>query len=219
MHVIVFVVTRSVSIAVKTLHTLLNVNRVAATRGFSLELNFVNDDLYERREVFTKALKRCDRIIWINYSVHVDNTSIEKLFDKFVPGFHALVLPCVTPGIDWDMFKAKVAQDSKEPLYQMGLNFDTEVGKAIGEDLREVTATVPMAWAVDSKHTLKALKGNKGEGLTVPLSVAEMFKTLMARGVRVFAFTAANLIVTYPHECIGNLLSAAGVETAPMVPT
>lgn len=187
-------------------------------RGMSLELNFVNDDLYERRDVFLKALKRSDRVIWINYSVHIDNVSIEKLFDKFVPGYHAMVLPCVTPGIDWDMFKKKVSQGSAEPLYQMGLNFDTEVGKSIGENLHEVTSTVPKAWAVDCKHVVKSLRVNKGEGITVSLSVTEMFKTFMERGIKVCAFTAANLIVTYPHECIGNLLSAAGVETAPMVP-
>jgi len=29
----------------------------------------------------------------------------------------------------------------------------------------------------------------------------------------VYAFTDANIVITYPHECIGNLLSAAGVQT------
>jgi hypothetical protein len=216
MHVKLFIVTRSVSIAVKTLHSLLNVNRIAAIKGISLELNFVNDDLYERRATFLKALKSCDRIVWINYSVHVDNDSVEKMFEKFLPGYHALVFPCVTPGIDWDMFRKKVNQDSSEPVYQMGLNFDTQVGKSVGENLHIVTSTDPKAWALDTKHVLKALKGNNGEGISVSPSVEEMFTSLINRGVKVYAFTAANLIVTYPHECIGNLLSAAGVETSPI---
>jgi hypothetical protein len=218
MHVIAIVVTRSVSIAVKTLHSLLNLNRLCALKQLTLEIAFVNDDAFERKDIMLKKAKSCDRLIWINYSVHVDSDSMEKMLDKFVQGYHCIVLPCVTPGIDWDMFKSKVRSGSTEPLYQMGLNFDTEVGKSIGEKLHVVTSTTPQAWAIDTKQVLKAIKGNKGEGISISANVSEMFKTFIDRGVKVYAFTAANLVVTYPHECIGNLLSAAGVETTPMAP-
>jgi hypothetical protein len=36
---------------------------------------------------------------------------------------------------------------------------------------------------------------------------------LKERGVKIYAFTAAKLVMTYPHECISNILSAAGVKT------
>jgi hypothetical protein len=216
MHVVAVIVTRSVSIAVKTLHSLLALNRAAAHKQVSLEIVFVNDNAFERKEVMLKKAKHCDRMIWINYSVHVDSASTEKLLEKFIQGYHCMVLPCVTPGIDWDMFKSKVRSGSKEPLNQMGLDFDTEVGKSIGENMHVVTSTTPQAWAFDTKPVLKALKGNKGEGVNISANVTDMFKTFIEKGVKVYAFTAANLIVTYPHECIGNLLSAAGVETSPI---
>jgi hypothetical protein len=214
MHIVACIVTRSASLAVKTLHTLLSLNRICAEKGHSLEISFVNDELFERKNLLIKKLKHCDRIIWVNYSVYVDQDSIRVLTDKFINGYSCVVTPCVTPGIDWDMFKKKVKDGTKEPLYQMGLNFDTEVGKSIGENFHVVTSTTPQAWACDTKPMLKALKGNKGEGINISANVQEMFKTLIERGLKVYAFTAANLIITYPHECIGNLLSAAGVETS-----
>ena len=216
MHIVTIVVTRSVSIAVKTLHTLLTLNRLCAQKQITHELIFVNDDLFERQSIFLKKAKYCDRLIWINYSVHIDQASLEKMLDKFVAGYHCMVLPCVTPGVDWDMFKSKVRKGSTEPIYQMGLNFDTAVGKSIGENLHIVTYTDPKCWAIDTKPVLKALKGNKGDGINVSANVSEMFKTFLEKGIKVYAFTAANIVVTYPHECIGNLLSAAGVETSPM---
>jgi len=179
----------------------------------SLELCFVSDS--ECVPTFLKKAKHCDRMLCINYSVHVDVPSIEKMFVKFV-GYQALVCPCVNPGIDWDMFKRKVSEGSSEPLNQMGLNFDTTVGNALSEHMHLVTQTDPKAWALDTKPIIKALKGNKGEGITPFANFSDMFKLLLDRGVKVCAFTDANLVITYPHECIGNLLSAAGVDTVPL---
>ena len=216
MYVVAVVVTRNVAVSVKTLHTLLCLNRLNAHKGNTLEVVYVNDDAFEKKNIFLKKSKTCDRLIWLDFSVHVDESSLDKMSSKFMNGYNCLVLPAVTPGIDWDVFKKKILEGSTEPVNQMGLNFDTEVGKSIGEDLHIVTSTNPKAWAIDTKHVLKALKGNKGEGITVSANTTEMFKTFIERGVKVYAYTAANIVVTYPHECIGNLLSAAGVETCPM---
>ena len=213
MHVVAVVVTRSVSISVKTLHTLLCLNRLSSHRGHTLEIVYVNDEAFEKKAVFLKKASSCDRLVWLNFSVHVDEVSLDKMLDKFVNGYHCLVLPGVTPGIDWDMFKKKVLDGSKEPVHQMGLNFDTEVGKSIGENLYIVTSTDPKAWAIDTKPVLKAIKGSKGDG-TISANTSEMFKTFIERNVKVYAFTDAQITLTYPHECIGNLLSAAGVETS-----
>jgi hypothetical protein len=211
MHVVAVVVTRSVSISVKTLHTLLNLNRLTSIKRHSLEIVYVNDDAFEKKAILLKKAKTCDRLIWMNFSVHVDDASLDKMLEKFVNGYHCLVLPGVTQGIDWDMFKKKVLSDSKEPVSQMGLNFDTEVGKSIGEHLHIVTSTDPKAWAIDTKPVLKAIKGSKGDG-TISANSSEMFKTLIERDVKVYAFTDAHIVLTYPHECVGNLLSAAGVQ-------
>jgi len=212
MHVVTCIVTRNAAISVKTLHTLLNINKIS---GVTNEFVFINDDLFERQALLLKKLKHSDRIVWIDYSIHVDNPSLVKLFEKFIQGYHCLVLPCVTPGIDWDIFKKKILSGSQEPVSQMGLEFDTKVGKSIGENLNIVTETDPKCWAIDAKHLFKALRDKKGEGVTVPAKVSDMFKKFMERGVKMYAFTDAQLTVTYPHECLGNILESAGVGFAP----
>ena len=39
-----------------------------------------------------------------------------------------------------------------------------------------------------------------------------MFSKFKEKGIRICAFTAAKLIHTYNHECISNILNAAGVS-------
>ena len=108
MHIVTVIVTRNAAITVKTLHSLLNINRICIQNKHTYELVYVNDDLFERQSVFFKKAKYCDRLVWINYSVHIDTPSIEKLLEKFITGYQCMVLPCVTPGVDWDMFKSKI---------------------------------------------------------------------------------------------------------------
>jgi len=115
------------------------------------------------------------------------------------------------------MFKSKIAADSQEPVSQMGLEFDTKVGKSIGENLHIVTETDPKCWAIDTKAVLRAVKGEKGQGITISAKVSEMFKKFLDCGVKMYAFTDACLTVTYTHECIGNILETAGVTMAPQV--
>lgn len=62
------------------------------------------------------------------------------------------------------MYRKKITEDSKEPVNQMGLNFDTEVkGNPLGEDLYAVAKTNPKCWAMDSKAFLRCLKDKKGD--------------------------------------------------------
>lgn len=215
MHILTVVVTRNVAISVKTLHTLLNINRIIAHNQCNNEIMFVDDDLSDRNTLLLKKMKHFDRIVWIDYSINIDHPSIAKLYEKFLQGYNCVVFPCVTPGIDWDMFKTKVLANSKEPVSQMGLNFDTEVGKCIGENAYIVTETNPKCWAIDTKPVLKALRDKKGDGLSIPVKVSDMFTKFIERGVKVYAYTDAMLTVTYPHECLGNILETAGVGYAP----
>jgi hypothetical protein len=91
----------------------------------------------------------------------------------------------------------------------MGLNFDTDVGKKISTDIYTVTTTSARAWVMFSKNIMKNNKDKKGNwNVNV-----KIFEKLKERGVKIYAFTAAKLIMTYTHECVSNILSAAGVKS------
>ena len=206
------IVTRNVSISVKTLHTLLKLNIICIQKNIANELVFVRDDPFERHDIFMKKLKHCERLLWIDYSLFVDEGSLLKMVGQFPKGFSAMVAPCVTEGINWDLFKKKVRDGSTEPKSQMGLDFDTEVSNKIEDGIHLVTKTNPKAWAIDCKQVIRAFKDKKGESVKIPTRVGEMFEKFRERGVKVCAFTDANLIATYPHECLGNILETAGVR-------
>jgi len=108
----------------------------------------------------------------------------------------------------------QVRDGSTEPQSQLGLEFDTEVSNKIDEDVHIVTKTNPKAWAADAKHILRAFKDKRGDPIKIPVRVSEMFEKFKERGVKVCAYTNANLIATYPHECLGNILESAGVKVA-----
>jgi hypothetical protein len=155
-----------------------------------------------------KCLTRCDRIFFIDFGINVDGDSIKQVFEDH-EGIGALVFPGVKEGIDWGLFRHKVKAGSTEPVSQMGLNFDTEVGKKISNDIYSVVNTEAKSWVMFSKNIIKNSKDKKGN---VNLHV-KIFEKLKERGVKIYAFTAAKLVMTYPHECISNILSAAGVKT------
>ena len=150
------IVTRNVSVSVKTLHTLLKLNLICLQKNVANELVFVRDDPFEKYDILMKKLKHCDRLLWIEYSLFVDEASLIKMIDPFPKGYQCMVLPCVTEGINWDMFKKKICDGSTEPESQMGLDFDTEVGQKISDDVYTVTKTTPKAWALDAKQVFKA---------------------------------------------------------------
>jgi len=39
-----------------------------------------------------------------------------------------------------------------------------------------------------------------------------MFEKFKESGTRIYAFSASKLTLTYTHECISNILNAAGVK-------
>jgi len=201
------IVTRNVSVSVKTLHTLLKLNILCIQKNIANEIVFIKDDAFEKHDLLVKKLKHCERILWIEYGLFVDEETLTRLLSPFPKNGNILVAPCVTEGIDWTMFKKKVRDYSTEPKSQMGLNFDTEVSKKIEEHMYEVTKTTPRVWAADSKSILRAFKDK-----AFPSKPSEFFEKCIQRGLKVQAYTNANLIVTYPHECLGNILETAGVK-------
>jgi len=111
------------------------------------------------------------------------------------------------------MFRDKAKSGTNEPIEQCGLEFDTELGQKIGESIYWVRKTDPKCWVMETKHVNKILKGRK-EPIKLPPRNSEMFEKLISSGVKICAWTASRLVVTYPHECLSNILESAGVKTA-----
>jgi len=65
---------------------------------------------------------------------------------------------------------------------------------------------------LDTKSLQKALKNKKGEMQKIPYLMEEFFDYLADRGLKIYAYTESNLTLTYTHECIGNILNAAGIK-------
>ena len=208
MNLATIVVTRSKSCHVKTLHGVLRLNIKCLQQGFNNQIVYVNDDPFEKAIVIQKCMKTNDRIVFIDFGIGVDNDSIDQCFEKH-EGVGCLVFPGVVEGVDWDMFKKKIKEKSTEPISQMGLNFDTELGMKISDTISRVSSTNARAWMMNTKNVIKAIKEKKTGSWSIHPKMFEKFKE---KNVRIYAFTAAKLIMTYTHECVSNILNAAGVK-------
>lgn len=198
------VVSRSKSCSIKTLHSILKMNMICIQNGCQNEIVYVNDNPYEKIEIIKSCLSRCDRVFYIDFGINVDENSLRQLFRKD-DGLGVLVFPGVKDGIDWGLFKHKVLHNYNEPVSQMGLNFDTEVGPKISDDIYKVKKTDARAWVMFSKNVNKKCKK------FVP---SRMFESMMEQGVKIYAYTASKLVMTYTHECISSILNCAGVKTS-----
>lgn len=208
MKLVTILVTRSKACHVKTLHTILRINVKCLEKNVDNKIDYVNDETLEKIEKIQSYMKSHDRIIFIDFGIHMDDESIKQLFEPH-DGVGCLVFPAVKDGIDWTLFKQKVRENSAEPVTQMGLHFDTEVGKAVSKDIRKVESTTARAWTMNTKNVLKVIKDKKtGSWKLVP----DMFQKLLQQGVKIYAFTPAKLTMTYTHECVSNILNAAGVK-------
>jgi len=205
------IVTRSKSCHVKTLHSILKLNILCIQSGHKNDISFLNDDPYQKAEAIQNHMKTCDRILFVDFGIQIDEKSLGEIM-KPHEGVGCLVFPGVTEGIDWNMFKKKVVEDVNEPTEQMGLNFDTKVDRKISEDIWTVSETSSRAWFMNCKNVTKHLKDKKSGQIKVPPQMKTMFQKFKENGVKIHAFTAAKLTMTYGHECISNILNAAGVK-------
>ena len=172
------------------------------------QIVYVNDDPYEKAELIQKLMKTHDRIIFIDFGISMDDDSIHQCLEPH-ENVGCLVFPGVKEGIDWELFKDKVKSGSSEPVSQMGLHFDTDVSKAASKDIYKVVSTEAKAWMMNTKNVIKSIKDKKtGNWKIWP----KMFEKFQEQGVRLYAFTAAKLTMTYTHECVSNILNAAGVK-------
>jgi hypothetical protein len=208
MNLVTILVTRSKACHVKTLHTVLRININCLQGGINNQILYVNDDPYEKADIIEKCMKKFDRILFIDFGIGMDDGSITQCFSKH-ENVGCLVFPGVKEGVDWNLFKQKVRSESSEPVEQMGLHFDTDVGKAISKDIYKVNSTNAKAWIMNTKNVIKSIKDKKSGNWKIS---PKMFERFQEQGVRLYAFTAAKLTMTYTHECISNILNAAGVK-------
>ena len=212
MKIATILVTRSKSCHVKTLHTILRFNLKCMQRGNTEnEVIFVDDEPFEKAEIIYKYLKTHERIFFIDFGIQVDDVSLDKVFDKH-ENIGCLVFPGVTEGIDWGMFKEKVKNNVNEPVEQIWLHFDTSVTNKISENIYMVKETSAKSWVMMNKNITKNLKDKKNGAFKIYPRMSTMFKKLQEGGVKIHAYTAAKLTMTYSHECISNILNAAGVK-------
>jgi hypothetical protein len=212
MRIATILVTRGKSCHVKTLHTILKFNIRCMKTGTENEVIFVNDEPFEKAEIIYKYLKSHDRIFFVDFGISVDEASLDKVFDKH-DGVGCLVFPGVTEGIDWGMFKEKVVSKSKEPIEQMGLHFDTIVANRISDDIYAVNETSAKSWVMMNKNVMKHLKDKKNGAFKIHPRMKNMFLKFKEAGIKIHAYTAAKLVMTYSHECISNILNTAGVKS------
>lgn len=212
MKVATIIVTRSHACHVKTLHTILRFNIACLHNGqVQNEVSFVNDDPYEKSEAIHKFMKTHDRIFFVDFGIHVDDASLNTVLAKN-EGYGAVVFPGVKEGIDWDMFKKKVREKSTEPIEQMGLAFDTEVLTKVAEDIYTVKTSGAKSWVLMTKPVLRSIRDKRTGTYKIHPKLDVMFAKFKEHGVRVVAFTAAKLVNTYTHECIGNIVNSSGVK-------
>jgi hypothetical protein len=208
MNLVTILVTRSKACHVKTLHTILRLNIKCLQKSINNEITYVDDDSFKKAEIIQQYAKTHDRIFFIDFGISADDESIDKVLGD-LDGFGVLVFPGVKEGVDWNLFKSKVRSECKEPITQMGLHFDTEVGNKISDNIHVVTSTEAKCWVMNTKNLIKNIKDKKGNWKIYP----KMFEKFKEQGVKIYAFTAAKLTMTYTHECISNILNAAGVKS------
>lgn len=178
-------------------------------KGWAHEISFVNDHTSDRADFINKKLKVGDKLLWLDYSVSLDQNSVLKIFEVN----DTLIFPAVIPQVDWGVFKSKTLSGSTETISQMGLNFDTEVDKATKDDqtLWTIRKTNPKVFCFDSKAVLKTLKNKKGDNTKLSGENSKTFEILTSRKLKMFAYVEAEVVLTATYECLGNIINAAGI--------
>ena len=208
MKLVTIVVTRSKSCHVKTLHTILRLNIKCIQNAVDHQILYVNDDPFEKVDTVEQCMKKYDRIFFIDFGIGVHETSLNKVLE-INQNAGLVVFPGVKEGVNWDMFKEKVRAESKEPVSQMGLEFDTVLGKKTSPHFYNVVSTSAKVWVMMPETIIKQIKHKKKGTWKLHPNILE---NLMEQGVKIYAFSASKLIQTFPHECISNILNAASVK-------
>lgn len=196
----VLAVSRNKSIAVGTLHMLLNLSGYAYTKEHRLEIHFV-----ESLSALPRFLKTAERILWVDYGRSLDVESFPRIFDARQ---EVLVFPSVTGEVDWGMFKSKIKANTAEHRDQAGLVFDTTVDKKVSDGLWSVSQTNPSIFLMDCKAVEKKFAK---KSIKPPREMHTLFEKFRDAGVKVFAWTPSRVTIMHTYECIGNIMNVPSV--------
>lgn len=196
-------VTKNKALSVTSLHTAMNLNLYCMSKGIHLEINFVSD-----RSSIHKQMKSCDRLIWIDYGTSVDMDIIQRMCGDFPDGYKVLIAPCVLEGVDWAMFKKKTLENSKEPVHQRGLHFDTKIVPTDKQIAEFVSSTTDgRVFVIDTKHVLKKLRDADSQ--------YKSMEHLKKIGVKIGVLRSCSVVCHYVYECVGNIMESSGVRMGP----
>ena len=214
----VVVLTTNRALAVRTLHALLRINKTSILTGLPVEFSFVNSDIESINKVIKDNIKMNCRLLFMDYGCAPCAESLGALISDIPHAANIVVAPVVSPGIDWDGFKARVKKGVEEPIHQMGLNFDVKLGTDLGGDFWTVEGVpLPKIWGMDTKPVFKKLKQVKGKktnknNLEIPLTQRDLFTLFVNKKVKIVAYTAASCTTQFQHECISNIFNAHGLS-------
>lgn len=208
MKLVSIIVTRSKSCHVKTLHSILKLNIKCLQNSVDNQIIYVRDDPLDKIEIIERCMKKYERILFIDFGIGVDDASLNQCLE-ISDSSGCVVFPGVKDGINWEMFKEKVKSDSKEPVSQMGLEFDTVLGNKTAPNFYKVVSTSAKVWVMIPKTIIKQIKPTKKGGWKLR---PDMFRYFQEQGVKMYAFSASKLIQTHTHECISNIMNAASVK-------
>lgn len=197
-------ITRNKSIAVTTLHMLLNLTSTCFSNGHRINIHFV-----EEFSSIHKLIKTHDKILWVGYGYALDQPSFEHIFNS---NHEVLVFPTVTENVNWENFKKRLG--NSEPVHQKALDFDTTVDKKISDGFWTMKDSNPSVFVMDCRAIDKKLRTRKGEGLKLPNDIESLFKKFKENEVKCVVYTKANVITQKYHECIGNIMECATVRAA-----
>lgn len=206
----VILVSRNRSIYARTLHTVLAIQAIARQSGITLDLTFVNDNEVDKLGVLKKSLKGCDRVIWIDYGMSISRETAQAFFVKTVTAVDGAVLPApLKDHVDWDTFRNEIEKNTTEPVHQIALKFDTEVGTKdiIPGIMHDVKATSPQLWYLDSKKATRKINKN-AEGARI---LGDVFKKAKLQfGAIIFS----DVHTHFTHECTGNIMNMSGLTVS-----
>lgn len=197
-------VSRNRSIAVSTLHTLLNLSGFALARQHRIDINFVNGTHHLHR-----FIKTAERVLWIDYGRSLDVDSFEKIFQESLQT-DILVFPSVTGDVNWKQFQDGVLSGSVEPIEQMGLTFDTTVDKKISDGTYSVKHTVPSIFLIDCKMVERKMRVKKG--FKLPRDIDLVFEKFKEIGIKIHAWVRAKVTIMETYECLGNIMNTPSVS-------
>lgn len=185
-------VTKNKAMHTTTLHTAMTLNMICMIRGINLAIHFVNDN-----SSLQKTLKGCDKLIWVDYGVSVNQTTLENL----ISSDGTVVVPCVKDEVDWEQFRRKTLENSTESVNQRALKFDIEANSK-----NEYISGVPRIFCMDSKSVLKKLRDSDSKFTS--------FEHLKKLGLKISVLRSETVTCHYVYECIGNILESSGVRTS-----